>query len=147
MLLHDDDMWLTVDDSWTSRVISPALLDAARGDRSLWADMGPRIAGFDSNALVGARAWAAAERTAMFHQGTGELGLPADTLTSVAAALGPLVMQPPDDLDELFDRLARTMVGIAVNALSAIPVVGSIAAAIGKWPKATEALRALPPLR
>ncbi|MCX4240209.1 hypothetical protein [Paraliomyxa miuraensis] len=132
MLLQDDDMWLTVDDSWTSRVISPALLDAARGDRSLWADMGPRISGFDSNALVGARAWAAAERTAMFHQGTGELGLPADSLTSVVDALGPLILQPPDDLEELFDRLTRTAVGIVVDALAAIPVVGAIARAIGQ---------------
>ncbi|MCX4239221.1 hypothetical protein [Paraliomyxa miuraensis] len=132
MLLHDDDMWLGVDDSWTSRVISPALLDAARGDRSLWADMGPRISGFDSNALVGARAWAAAERTAMFFQGTGALGLPAENLTSVVDALGPLILQPPDDLDELFDRLTRTAVGIVVDALAAIPVVGAIARAIGQ---------------
>ncbi|MCH9681637.1 MAG: hypothetical protein K0V04_09400 [Deltaproteobacteria bacterium] len=35
----EDPLWTGVDDAWTSRVISPALLDAARGDRSLWADM------------------------------------------------------------------------------------------------------------
>ncbi|MCX4244197.1 hypothetical protein [Paraliomyxa miuraensis] len=128
----DDEIWTGVDDYWVSRVISPALLDAARGDRSLWADMGQKISGFDSNALVGARAWAAAQRSAMLFQGTGSLGLPADTLTSVVDALGPLVLQPPDDLDELFDRLTRTAVGIVVDALAAIPVVGAIARAIGQ---------------
>lgn len=132
MLLEaDDEIWTGAEDHWVSRVISPALLDAARGDRSLWADMGPRIAGFDSNALVGARAWAAAERVAMLHQGTGALGLPADTVTSVAKALGPLVLQPPADVDVLIQALGTTAIAIAVEAIAAIPVVGPIARAIG----------------
>lgn len=133
MLLEaDEEIWAGVDDYWVSRVISPSLLDAARGDRSLWADMGPRIAGFDSNALVGARAWAAAQKTAMLFQGTGPLGLPAGALASVADALGPLVLDPPQDVDALFEQLARTAVGVVVDTLAAIPVVGAIARAIGQ---------------
>lgn len=132
MLLEaDDEIWVGADDYWVSRVISPALLDAARGDRSLWADMGPRIAGFDSNALVGARAWAAAERVAMLHQGTGELGLPAEAVASVAKALGPLVLRPPESIDVLIEALKTTAIAIAVEAIAAIPVVGPIARAIG----------------
>lgn len=128
---REDDLWTGVDDAWTSRVISPALLDAARGDRSLWADMGPRISGFDSNAMVGARAWAAAERVALFHQGTGALGLPGGTLSTIGKALGPLALQPPQDLDQLVDTLTTAAIGIAVEALAAVPVVGPIAKAIG----------------
>lgn len=128
---EDDDLWVGVDDYWFSRVISPSLLDAARGDRSLWADMAPRISKFDANAMVGARAWAAAERTSMLFQGTGSLGLPANTLVEVASALGPLIMDPPQDLGALYVSLARTGVGIAVDILGAIPIVGIIAQAIG----------------
>lgn len=124
-------MWVGVDDYWSSRVISPALLDAARGDRSLWPDMAARISSFDANALVGARAWAAAERTSMLFQGTGALGLPANALADVAQALGPLVMAPPEDVGALFETLARTGVGVVVDALGAIPIVGVIAKAIG----------------
>ncbi|MCA9712030.1 MAG: hypothetical protein KDK70_39710, partial [Myxococcales bacterium] len=128
---NDDEMWTGVDDYWSSRVISPALLDAARGDRSLWPDMAERISKFDSNAMVGARAWAAAERTSMLFQGTGALGLPARALTDVVSGLGPLIMDPPETLDALYESLARTGVGIAVDVLSAIPIVGIIAKAIG----------------
>ncbi len=127
----DDSLWTGVDDAWSSRVISPALLDSARGDRSLWADMGPRISGFDSNAMLGARAWAAAERVAMFHQGTGALGLPAGTLSTIGKALGPLGLQPPQNIDQLVDSLTNAAIGIAIEALSAVPVVGAIAEAIG----------------
>ena len=132
MRLHaNDEIWAGVSDTWTSRVISPALVDAARGDRSLWSDMGPKISGFDSNALVGARAWAAAERVAMFHFGTGSLGIPADLVAQVGRSLGPLAMQPPESVDALVDALTTTAIGITVEALAAIPVVGPIAKAIG----------------
>ncbi len=153
---RDDPLWTGVDDAWTARVISPALLDASRGDRSLWADMGPRISGFDSNALIGTRAWAAAERVAMFHQGTGALGLPAGALSTIGSALGPLAFQPPQDIDQLVDALLDTSIAIAVEALSVVPVVGSIARAIGSVAlmlralskkKQEEAREYLPPLQ
>lgn len=132
MRLSDDhQMWIGVDDYWSSRVISPALLDAARGDRSMWPDMAERISKFDANAMLGARAWAAAERTSMFFQGTGALGLPTNALASVASGLGPLVMDPPEDLDALYESLARTGIGVAVDILGAVPIVGIIAKAIG----------------
>ncbi|MCA9656127.1 MAG: hypothetical protein KC501_39855 [Myxococcales bacterium] len=127
----NDEIWANVDDAWTSRVISSALLDAARGDRSLWSDMGPKISGFDSNALVGARAWAAAERVAMFHMGSGSLGLPANLISQVSQSLGPLALQPPESIDALADALTTTAIGITVEALASIPVVGPIARAIG----------------
>ena len=130
-LSTNDEIWANVSDSWTSRVISPALLDAARGDRSLWSDMGPKISGFDSNALVGARAWAAAERVAMFHMGSGSLGIPANLVSQVSRSLGPLALQPPESVDALVEALATTAIGITVEALASIPVVGPIARAIG----------------
>ena len=130
-LSTNDEIWANVSDSWTSRVISPALLDAARGDRSLWSDMGPKISGFDSNALVGARAWAAAERVAMFHMGSGSLGIPANLVSQVSRSLGPLALQPPESVDALVEALANTAIGITVEALASIPVVGPIARAIG----------------
>ena len=38
--------------------------------------MAERISQFDSNAMVGARAWAAVERTSMLFQSPGALELP-----------------------------------------------------------------------
>ena len=117
----NDEIWANVDDAWTSRVISSALLDAARGDRSLWSDMGPKISGFDSNALVGARAWAAAERVAMFHMGSGSLGLPANLISQVSQSLGPLALQPPESIDALADALTTTAIGRNETAASRGP--------------------------
>ncbi|MCH9681638.1 MAG: hypothetical protein K0V04_09405 [Deltaproteobacteria bacterium] len=81
--------------------------------------------------MIGARAWAAAQRVALFHQGTGSLGLPAGALSTIGKALGPLALQPPQNVDQLVESLTTAAIAIAVEALSAVPVVGSIASAIG----------------
>ncbi|MEX1366176.1 MAG: hypothetical protein AB1Z98_23830, partial [Nannocystaceae bacterium] len=46
-------------------------------------------------------------------------------------SLGPLAMQPPQSIDALVDVLKTTAIGIAVEALAAVPIVGPIARAIG----------------
>lgn len=149
-------MWQGVPEFWTSRVLTPQVLAAGRRDRSLWVDVGPKIAGFDTNAVAGARAWAESERIAMLFQGTGSLGLPANLASTIQAGLGKLVLNPPDDVESLLDALTDTAIAIAVEALAAVPVVGSVARAIGsialmlrdladKAPE--EVAKILPPLR
>lgn len=150
----DDKIWANVDDYWESRAMSPELLNAARLDPSLWPEQADRIAQFPVTAVTAAKSWATAQRMALFQQGTGALGLSASSLVTVASGMAPLVLSPPTDLNTLGVALGQTAIGVTVDLLGAVPVIGPIAQAIGSFAmflvglakmKPAEAVEYLPP--
>lgn len=126
-----DEILRGLEDEWSPRIISAALVEGAQGNRVLWDDVARKIAGFDVQAQLGAKAWAYTQRIAFATQAVGSLGLPAGLTTEIADAFGKLVLSPPKDPAALAAQLTKTAIGIATTAIAAVPIIGPIAAAIG----------------
>lgn len=127
-----DKMWSSIDDTWSSQLMTPALIEAAAVDPSLWREQADRIAKFPANAMIAAKNWASSQKLA-FANRAPTLGLPASSVASIAASLGPLIFSPPANLQGLADVLIPSAIGVATDALAAIPIVGPIARAIGSF--------------
>ena len=131
---------------WEPILLKKDVLDAARnGSRDLWPDASSAIAGFDVGAVRGAEEWGSAQQIAMLKIGTGSLGIPQALVGTVGQAIGPLVLGGVPSARDLGKLLGSTAVGVATNALSAYPMVGVIARAIGGLVNFLLALSKMPP--
>lgn len=116
---------------WESRLLTKSVLQAAQGSRDLWPDAANAIAGFDVGAFRGAEEWGFAQQIAMSKIGTGSLGIPQGLVGTVGQAIGPMVLGGEASVKDLGKLLGNTAIGVATDALSAYPLVGVIARAIG----------------
>lgn len=130
---------------WKPTIFSPTMLTQASSDAALWASSTSEFIDFNLGALNQAKAWGNTQRIAFWHQATGELGLPSEMGATLIDAMAPMVLQPPDSVEELAVDLARTTIGVMTNALAAVPVVGPIASMIGAVVNIIIDLRTRPP--
>lgn len=134
---YDAKTFTGVDPSaWKPSVFSPSMLEEIHSDAALWASKDSIYDTVGVAAYNEATAWASTQRVATFLQGTGAQGLPQAMYQDVVASMAPLVLQTPRSAEELQKALEQAMVGIVANGLSAIPIVGGIAAGIwnlGYW--------------
>lgn len=115
---------------WESRLVTDELLEAASQDPQLWPDAAKRIAHFDVNLRNGGLAWQESAQLAIKQIG-GASGIPAELAGTLAADVVNLFTGTPGSIKELSTGLAHAGIGLVTTALSAIPIVGPIAGAIG----------------
>ena len=115
---------------WESRLLTSELLAAAAQDPALWPGQANKIAKFDVNLRNGALAWQESAQLAIKEIASSS-GLPFKLTDSIAQNITDLFTGTPSDMHDLGVQLANVGIGIVTNALSAIPIVGQIAGAIG----------------
>ena len=115
---------------WESRFLSEEVTEAAAGNAMLWTDVRDSITGD----YVGASGDAAAAWAELSQVMVGRIapvsGIDASQYTTIVDNIVKFASTRPGSVRKLVTDLADTTVGIAVNALGAVPIVGAVVQAL-----------------